>query len=229
VPRRRAARNLPGRRAEPHAAQRSKENRPVTETGLPPALAIERVVLLGYMTSGKSTVGQALARRLEWDFLDFDVEIEQREGRTVKEIIATDGEEVFRRMEAALTDEAAARAGLVLAPGGGWILNPAQLEVLGPTTLSAWLRVSVDETVRRLRADTIDRPFRAHPDPRPMIARMLAERDPLYRLADLSLPAEGRSPETIAFEIETVVRTRREVLVPFGAGVDPEPRERRQG
>jgi shikimate kinase len=206
----------------------------VSETGLPPALVIERVVLLGYMTSGKSTVGQALARRLEWGFLDFDVEIEQREGRTVKEIIATDGEDVFRRMEAALTDEAAARPGLVLAPGGGWILRPEQLDVLGATTLSAWLRVSVDETVRRLRADTIDRPFRGHPDPRAMIARMLAERDPLYRLADVSLPAEGRTPEAIAFELETIIRTRREVLIPFPlvderAPHDPtEPRERRR-
>lgn len=192
--------------------------RTVPETGLPPALVIERVVLLGYMTSGKSTVGQALARRLEWGFVDFDVEIEQREGRTVKEIIATDGEPAFREMEAALTEELARVPGMVLAPGGGWILRPEQLDRLGATTLSAWLRVSVDETVRRLRTDAIDRPFREHPDPRAMIARMLAEREPLYRLADISVPAEGRSPEAIAFEIETVVRTRREVLLPFTPG-----------
>jgi shikimate kinase len=63
----------------------------VPELGLPPALVIERVVLLGYMTSGKSTVGQALARRLEWEFLDFDVEIEHRAGATVKDIIASHG------------------------------------------------------------------------------------------------------------------------------------------
>jgi shikimate kinase len=186
----------------------------VPENGLPPALVIERVVLLGYMTSGKSTVGQALARRLEWDFLDFDVEIERREGRTIKQIVGADGQEAFRQMEAALTAEVAEQPRVVLAPGGGWILRPEQLDPLGATTLSVWLRVSVDETVRRLRADTIDRPFREHPDPRGMIASMLAEREPLYRLADISIPAEGRSPEAIAFEIETVIRTRREVLLP---------------
>ncbi|HEX6371275.1 MAG TPA: shikimate kinase [Longimicrobium sp.] len=204
---------------------------------LPPALVIERVVLLGYMTSGKSSVGQALARRLGWDFLDFDVEIEHREGRTVKEVIAAAGEDAFRAMEAALTAEVAERPGLVLAPGGGWITRPEQLDVLGSRTLSVWLRVSVDETVRRLRDDSIDRPFRDHPDPRGMIAQMLAEREPLYRLADVSVPAEGRSIEDVAYEIETIVRTRREVLLPFtpgeASGADaigpPALEERRRG
>jgi shikimate kinase len=195
----------------------------VPELGLPPALVIERVVLLGYMTSGKSTVGQALARRLEWQFLDFDVEIEHRAGATVKEIIETRGEETFREMEAALTEEVAERPGLVLAPGGGWITRPELLDRLGSRTLSVWLRVSVDETVRRLNADSIDRPFRGHPDPRGLIAEMLTAREPLYRLADVSVPAEGRSPESVAFEIETIVRTRREVLLPFTPGEDAAP------
>lgn len=196
---------------------------PVPELGLPPALVIERVVLLGYMTSGKSTVGQALARRLEWRFLDFDVEIERRAGTTVREFIAARGERAFRQMEAELTEEVAEQPGLVLAPGGGWIMRPEQLDRLGRRTLSVWLRVSVDETVRRLNADSIARPFRGHPDPRALIAEMLAEREPLYRLADVSVPAEGRSPEGVAFEIETIVRTRREVLLPFTPGEDVVP------
>lgn len=179
------------------------------ETGPPPALQIDRVVLLGYMTAGKSTVGKALARRLEWEFLDFDVEIERREGRTVREVIDGGGEDAFRAMEAALTEEVAERPGVVLAPGGGWILRPEQLDRLGRATLSVWLRVSAAETVRRLRADDLDRPFRGHPDPTARVAAMLAEREPLYRLADVSVPAEGRSVEAIAFEIEGVVRARR--------------------
>lgn len=169
---------------------------------------IERVVLLGYMCSGKSTVGQALARRLEWGFLDFDVEIERREGRTVQEIIAADGEERFRQMEAALTDEAQHTPGLVLAPGGGWITRPELLGMLGSETLRVWLRVSPEETARRLVTDTIDRPFRDLADPTPRIAEMLAQREPLYRLADLSVPTDGRPAESIAFEIETLLRTR---------------------
>jgi shikimate kinase len=166
------------------------------------------VVLLGYMCSGKSTVGAALARRLEWSFLDFDVEIEHREGGTVKEIVDGAGQHVFRAMEAALTDEAAGAHGAVLAPGGGWITRPELLERLGPDTLSVWLRVSPPEAVRRLHADTIARPFRGEPDALPRVAAMLAEREPLYRLADLTVPVDGRTPEEIAFEVEQVVRTR---------------------
>ncbi|HET6762928.1 MAG TPA: shikimate kinase [Longimicrobiaceae bacterium] len=174
----------------------------------PGRIPIRRVVLLGYMCSGKSTVGAALSRRLEWSYLDFDVEIEHREGRTVKEVVANGGEERFRALEAALTEEAAGVAGVVLAPGGGWITRPEMLEVLGPGTLSVWLRTSPQETVRRLREDGIDRPFRQDPDALHRVAEMLASREPLYRLADLTVPTDLRTPEEIAFEIEQVVRTR---------------------
>jgi shikimate kinase len=174
----------------------------------PGRIPIRRVVLLGYMCSGKSTVGAALARRLEWSYLDFDVEIEHREGRTVKEVVESGGEERFRALEAVLTEEAAGAAGAVLAPGGGWITRPEMLDVLGPDTLSVWLRVSAVETVRRLREDSIDRPFREDPDALARVAEMLAGREPLYRLADLTVPVDLRRPEEIAFEIEQVVRTR---------------------
>jgi shikimate kinase len=181
------------------------------ETGSPPALDIRRVVLLGFMTAGKSTVGASLARRLGWELLDFDVEIERRAGRAVRDIVERDGEDALRAMEATLTEEVAERERLVLAPGGGWILRPEQLDRLGRATLSVWLRVSAEETVRRLRSDTIERPFRDHPDPRRAVSGLLAEREPLYRLADVSVPAEGRTVEAIAFEIEGVVRARRDV------------------
>ena len=173
-----------------------------------PPLNVGRVVLLGYMCSGKSTVGAALARRLEWSYLDFDVEIERREGATVQQIIASAGEETFREMEAALTAEAAEAERVVLAPGGGWVTRPEFLTGLGPGTLAVWLQVSPEETVRRLREDSIDRPFRDHPDPAGMIASMLAERIPLYERADLNIPADVRTPESIAYEIETLVRAR---------------------
>ena len=169
---------------------------------------VRRVVLLGYMASGKSTVGEALARRLEWSYLDFDVEIEHRGGATVREIIGDLGEERFREMEGALTGEASGMDRVVLAPGGGWITRPEMLDALGPGTLAVWLKVSPEETVRRLRTDTIDRPFRDHPDPVGMIADMLRDRLPLYRMSDLTVITDGRSTEQIAFEIEQIVRTR---------------------
>ncbi len=170
---------------------------------------IDRVVLLGYMCSGKSTVGESLARRLEWRFLDFDVEIERREDVSIARIVEERGEETLRAMEAALTEEIAGETELVISPGGGWITQPELLESIRTHTLSVWLRVTVEETVRRLHEDTIDRPFREMDDPREKIARMLEDREPLYRRADAMIPAGDRGVEEIAFELETLVRLRR--------------------
>ena len=185
------------------------EDHPPRPNAAPPApQPVERVVMLGYMASGKSTVGAAVARRLEWGFLDFDVEIERREGVTVPDLVAEHGIERLRELEAALTHEVAGARHLVLAPGGGWITRPELLALLGPGTLAVWLRVSPEETAHRLMADTIERPFRDRDDPVTPIARMITDREPLYRLADLSIPTDGRSTESIAYEIETVVRAR---------------------
>jgi shikimate kinase len=169
---------------------------------------VRRIVLLGYMCSGKSTVGEALARRLEWDFLDFDVEIERREGRIVREIIDADGAEYFEGLEVALTEEIANADTLVIAPGGGWITRPELLNGMARGTLAVWLYVTPEETVRRLKADTIARPFKDMDDPTERIASMIAEREPLFRLADVTIPADVRSIESVAYEIEQMVRTR---------------------
>jgi shikimate kinase len=169
---------------------------------------IERVALLGYMRSGKSTVAESLARRLDWRHLDFDSEIERREGRPIAEIVEARGEEYLRSLEAALTQEISGERCLVLAPGGGWITRPELLRAIRPGTFAAWLSVSAEETVRRLIADREDRPFKDHPAPMEAVAEMLREREHLYRLADVRVPGDGRRIEEIAFEIEQIVRTR---------------------
>jgi shikimate kinase len=169
---------------------------------------IGRIVLLGYMCAGKSTVGEALARRLEWPLVDFDVEIERREGRPIAAIIDERGEDYFRALEAALTEEISAEPGLVLAPGGGWITRPELLERIRRNTLAVWLRVSPEETVRRLLRTGGGRPLQDHPDPLTPVQGMIAEREPLYRLADLTTNGDGRTAEEVAFEIEQLARTR---------------------
>jgi shikimate kinase len=181
---------------------------PQEETQVGERRKVKRIVLLGYMCAGKSTVGEALARRLEWSFLDFDVEIERREERIVREIIDADGEEYFRQLEEQLTEEVATATSLVVAPGGGWIMRPELLNSMGRGTLAVWLYVSPEETVRRLKADTVSRPFKELDDPTERIADMIQEREPLFRLADLTIPADVRSIESVAYEIEQIVRTR---------------------
>lgn len=167
---------------------------------------VERVVLLGYMCSGKSTVGAALARRLEWELVDLDAEIEHRAGQPVKALVDSAGEAALRAMEAELTLALAGRTGVVLAPGGGWITQPELLAALGPGTLSVWLRSSPKEIVRRLKGAPGPRPFQDLPDPLPLVARMVAERTPLYALADLAVETDGVSAEAVAYRIERVVR-----------------------
>ncbi|HEY0014777.1 MAG TPA: shikimate kinase [Longimicrobium sp.] len=170
--------------------------------------AVQRVVLVGMMCSGKSAVGAALARRLGWTHLDLDREIEREAGRTVREIFATDGEAAFRRMEAEATARIARRTGVVLSPGGGWVTNPALLDALGPGTLCVWLRVSPEEAVRRSAAAPGERPLLAGTDPLAAIRRLLGERERFYARADVEVLTDGRSVDALADQINDVIRGR---------------------
>lgn len=178
-------------------------DRPV-DTPAPPE-TVRRVVLVGFMAAGKSTVGRALARRLGWRFVDLDERIERRAGRGVARIFAEEGEPAFRALEAATTAELAGLERTVIAPGGGWLTGRARLEALGPGTLSVWLRVSAEAALARSRAGGGERPLLAVPDPLTTIRRLLEEREPLYRLASLAVPTDGRDPEAVARDIEATI------------------------
>ncbi len=167
-----------------------------------------RVVLLGFMASGKSAVGRALAARLGWQHVDLDAEIERRAGRPIAEIFSTEGEAAFRTLEAELTPDFLRRDGLVFSPGGGWITNPGLLEAIPPVTLTVWLKVSPDEVVRRLTGDAGApvRPLLQGPDPGARAATLLAEREELYTRADVHVDTDGRGVEEIAAELESIIR-----------------------
>ena len=174
----------------------------------PSPQSVERVVLLGFMAAGKTAVGAELARRLGWEHLDLDREIERREGRSVAAIFAKDGEGRFRELEARATAELASRARVVVSPGGGWITGAGNLEALGPGTLGVWLRVSPEEAVRRAAGAPGERPLLAGPDPLEAARRLLEARAPLYARAALHVDTEGRSPAEVAALIETELRAR---------------------
>lgn len=169
---------------------------------------IARIVLVGMMCSGKSAVGAELARRLEWTHLDLDREIERAAGRSVHEIFAAEGEAAFRRMEAEATARIAERTGIVLSPGGGWITNPGLLDSLGAGTLSVWLRVSPEETVRRAGTEPGERPLLAGADPLADVRWLLAERERFYARAELAVLTDGRSVGEVTDEIHNVIRER---------------------
>ena len=90
------------------------------------------LILVGLPGAGKSVVGEALAERLNRSFLDFDREIERREGSSISEIFAVSGEPHFRQMEVALTLELRQYGNMVVAPGGGWVTNKGVVEIIRP-------------------------------------------------------------------------------------------------
>jgi shikimate kinase len=161
-----------------------------------------RIVLVGFMAAGKTTVGRMLADRLGWTFVDFDDEIRTRTGSDAGTIIRTRGEPELRALEAELTGAFAGVDGVVLAPGGGWVTQPGLSVRLGPGTVRVWLRVSPSEAVRRAEAEGLDRPLLGPPAGRLERAAELARRrEPLYAVAELTVDVDGKAPAAVAEEI----------------------------
>lgn len=167
-----------------------------------------RILLVGFMGSGKSCVGRPLARALDWRFVDFDEAIAAEEGRSVPEIFRTVGEAHFRRAEARVGRRLLGEDRVVLASGGGWAAAPGRLDALPPGTATFWLRVSADEAVRRVGAAAALRPLLAAPNADERATRLLEEREPFYRLADWAVDTDGRSVEDVTAEILGILRRK---------------------
>ena len=148
------------------------------------------IVLVGLPGAGKSTIAKSVAERLGRPFLDFDTEIERREGLSVARIFAERGESAFRAMEVALTRELVAAPPMVLAPGGGWVTNPGVVELLRPPARIVHLRVSPAEAVRRLSRARIIRPLLRGTDPLSAMQALWDRRAGLYSSADLEIDVE---------------------------------------
>ncbi|MGH6611351.1 MAG: shikimate kinase [Burkholderiaceae bacterium] len=140
------------------------------------------VFLIGMMGAGKSTVGRLLAEQLTLHFIDADREMEARSGVPIPTIFDIEGEEGFRRREVGLLDELSQRPGIVLATGGGAVLNETMAESLRQRGLVIYLRATADEIFRRTRNDR-SRPLLRTENPRARIEQLLAEREPLYEKA----------------------------------------------
>lgn len=161
------------------------------------------------MASGKSTVGAMVAARLGWGYVDSDHQICQRTGRTVREIFEEDGEAAFRKEEKAALEEALAEdRPLVIGVAGGAVLDAGTRELLRRAGTVVWLRADPALLVIRVQAAGQDhRPLLAD-DPAGTLARLDAERRPLYEeLADLAVDVDGRTPTELADEIVRAVAT----------------------
>jgi shikimate kinase len=160
------------------------------------------ITLIGYRGTGKSTIGPRLAARLGWDFLDADPEIERRAGRSIREIFETDGEPAFRSLEAEILQEFLTKDRLVLAPGGGAVLNPATRDRMRAAGPVVWLTAPGGVILDRLNRDATTaarRPALTELTPQEEIARLLAQREPVYsQAATITI-------DTVGYDLDALV------------------------
>jgi shikimate kinase len=155
-----------------------------------------RIVLTGFMGSGKSTVGPLIAARLGWSFLDVDDVIEAEAGVTIAEIFARHGEAAFRKQEQETIARLAAGDSLVLALGGGAIEHEATRALLltTPGTLLVHIEVELATTLQRCLGTEQTRPILAD---QANLASRYARRMPLYRTAHISIPVDTLTPHQV--------------------------------
>ncbi len=147
---------------------------------------MKNIVIIGFMATGKSTVGRRLAHRLGRAFIDTDKEIEAVTGKTVAQIFARDGAVRFRSEEALLVKKLSAREDLVIATGGGIVLDPENVRLLKESGILIALSASPDVIYQRARGKKT-RPLLAKGDLREKINALLKEREDIYKVAELTV------------------------------------------
>lgn len=177
------------------------ETIPAPETvDLRGALGRRAVVLIGMMGSGKSSIGRRLASRLGMGFVDADIEIETAAGMSIPEIFAQRGEAEFRDGERRVISRIlTTQAPLVLATGGGAFMNAETRVRVKELGVSVWLKAEPDVLMRRVRKRS-NRPLLQTADPEGTLRRMLAEREPVYALADLTILSSDEPHEIVVRE-----------------------------
>ncbi|AYE95473.1 shikimate kinase [Mycobacterium paragordonae] len=165
-----------------------------------------RAVLVGLPGSGKSTIGRRLAKALGVGLLDTDAAIEQRTGRTIAEIFATDGEPEFRRIEEEVIRAALEEHDGVLSLGGGAVTSPGVCAALAGHTV-VYLEISAAEGVRRTGGNTV-RPLLAGPDRAEKFRELMSKRIPLYRrVATIRVDTNRRNPGAVVRYIVSRLQT----------------------
>jgi shikimate kinase len=193
----------------PHFLRRLSNSMPETaspagasasqEAEITAALGTRSIVLVGMMGAGKSTIGRRLSARLRLPFLDADMEIEAAAGMSIPDIFETHGEPHFRDGEARVIARLLGSGPVVLATGGGAFMREETRSRIGSRAVSIWLKADADIIMKRVKRRA-DRPLLQTPDPSATVGRLIEEREPVYRHADLTIWSRDVPHEKIVDE-----------------------------
>lgn len=165
---------------------------------------MKNIYLVGFMGTGKTVVGEILAKKLAKDFVEMDAFIEAKEGSEVVDIFAKKGEAYFRELEKELLKELSVKKDLVISCGGGLICDSENLNQLKETGVVFALQASVSTIYRRTKEHT-NRPILNVNDPQEKIKQLLAKRAPYYAQAQHLIDTDNLSPEEIANKIIAIL------------------------
>lgn len=168
---------------------------------------MHNVVLFGFMGTGKTVVGKEVARRLRMQFVDMDDVIEEKEGCSISEIFAQKGESYFRQVEAEVAEELSQKEGLVIATGGGVVLNSRNVDALQSSGVGIRLTASPEVIFQRIKGET-HRPLLLGPDPLKRIATLLARREPYYGRVEHRIDTSRLPLEQVVEEVVRIVEMR---------------------
>jgi XRE family transcriptional regulator, aerobic/anaerobic benzoate catabolism transcriptional regulator len=168
--------------------------------------AVDRVALIGLRGAGKSTLGRLAAKRLRWKFIELNREVESESGFSMAEIFRLYGQEGYRRLELnALRKITSRREPMILATGGGIVSEPTTFELLVSSFFTIWLKASPEEHMARVRQQGDLRPMANERAAMDELRTILSTREPFYARADAVIDTSGRSVDSGANEILSVI------------------------
>jgi XRE family aerobic/anaerobic benzoate catabolism transcriptional regulator len=168
-------------------------------TSVPKRMSFSGIALIGLRGAGKSTLGKMLAKKIGWNFVELNKEIEAQNGLSVAEIIALYGQEGFRRMEQAALGQLLARNELlVLATGGGIVSEPLTFDLILSSFYTIWLKAEPEEHMARVRSQGDLRPMADDRSAMAELRTILLSREPLYARASAVVDTAGLSVDTAA-------------------------------
>ena len=172
------------------------------------------VILVGFMGTGKTTIGRELAKSMGRKFIDVDLELERRFGMSVNEVFSTKGEAAFREGEESLAMELAATNNRIIATGGGTILNPKIFQAFRRSGILICLYTEKDDLIHRLQR-TDKRPLLKGKSPEEVaekVDELLDKREAVYRQVKIRIDTTNLTPITAARRIQELLHTQQRVL-----------------